>query len=86
MLLLSNKLWKRLVLVVEVYFIEKNKWSDIILINFFLGVDVFKNNILIYIILSLVGVFVFFFVIFVLMNMYFKCLWKGINDNEINVN
>lgn len=70
----------------EAHFTEKNKRSDITSTNFPPGVDAFKNNILIYIILSLVGAFVFFFAIFVLTNMYFKCLRKGTNDNEINVN
>lgn len=54
----------------------------------FYDIDLIKDNLVVYVIISLIGVFVFFFVIFVLMYIYFKCFWKiiivsgGVRENE----
>lgn len=42
----------------------------------FYDIEIIRDNLVVCVIISLIGVFVFFFVIFVLMYIYFKCFWK----------
>lgn len=48
--------------------------------------NVFKENIVVYVITSLIGVFVFFFALCVLTNMYFKCCRKKNTESRMEEN
>lgn len=65
-----------------------NKYSDTTLSLVPPGIDLLKDNSVVRVIISLIGVFVFFFAIFVLTYIYFKCFRKttnasgGVRENE----
>lgn len=67
-------------------FVNSNKFCSIILKYLFLINDLFKNNVVVYVIIGLNGVFVFFFVIFVFIYIYFKCFWKKIYKSRMEGN
>lgn len=48
--------------------------------------NVFKENIVVYVITSLIGVFVFFFALCVLTNIYFKCCRKKNTESKMEGN
>lgn len=50
------------------------------------NLNVFKENIVVYIITSLIGVFVFFFALCVLTNIYFKCCRKKYTESRMEGN
>lgn len=67
---------------------DTNKFGDTTLSFVPLGIDLLTDNLVVRIIISLIGVFVFCFAIFVFTYIYFKCFWKttnasgGVRENE----
>lgn len=74
----------------EIYdFCFKNEMFIKIIVIYFVwnnNFNVFKENIVVYVIMSLIGVFVFFFVLCVFINMYFKCCWKKYIESRMEEN
>lgn len=60
---------------------DNNKLSDTTLAYLPSNIDLFKNNLVVHVIISLIGVFVFFFAIFVVTYIYFKCFRKTTNTS-----
>lgn len=58
---------------------DKNIYSDTTLADVLPDTELFKYNLVVRVIISLIGVFVFFFAIFVLTYIYFKCFRKTSN-------
>lgn len=62
---------------------DNNKLSDTTLAYLPSNIDLFKNNLVVHVIISLIGVFVFFFATFVVTYIYFKCFRKTTNTSAL---
>lgn len=61
---------------------DNNKISDTTLTYYNQNIEVFKNNSVVHVVISFMGVFIFFFAICVLTYVYFKCCPKRRNDGS----
>lgn len=62
---------------------DNNKLSDTALTYLPSDIDLSKNNLVVHVLISLIGVFVFFFAIFVFTFIYFKCFRKTTNTSVL---
>lgn len=62
---------------------DNSKFTDTTLTYLTSEFDLFKNNLVVHVIISLIGAFVFFFAIFVFTYIYFKCFRKTTNSGGV---
>lgn len=86
------KAWIKSVSYPNVFSTENNQPSDTTITNLPPDNNLFKNDLLVHFIISLVGIFVFFFAIFVLTYIYLKCVRKTtygsgrrVKENELQI-
>lgn len=76
-------------MVTESILDDNDKFSETTLTNYPQDIDVFKNNFVVHVVISFMGVFIFFFASCVLTYIYFKCCPKrrnygsGMEENKL---